>query len=94
MAKYAGITWRTKQSGNFSAEDTPMTKTGNSFLRYYLIEATSMAILHNPVYREYYEKKRAEVTTHQHTRAVALTSRKLIRLIYGLVSKDQLFVKS
>ncbi len=93
LAKYAGITWRTKQSGKFAADETPMTKTGNNYLRYYLLEATSMAILHNPEYRAYYLKKREEVTTHQHTRAVALTSRKLIRLIYGLVSKDQLFTK-
>lgn len=39
LAKYAGLTWRVKQSGSYSADDTRMTKTGNKYLRYYLIEA-------------------------------------------------------
>ena len=70
-----------------------MTKTGNSFLRYYIIEAAQMAIVYNPVYSEYYHKKYNEVKTHQHTRAIVLTARKLIRLIYGLMSKNQLYKK-
>ena len=93
LAKYAGLTWRRHQSADVEHEDTPMTKTGNSYLRYYLCEAASMAVLHNPVYKEYYQKKFAEVKTHQHTRAIALTARKLVRLIYGLLSKNQLYKK-
>ena len=91
LAKFAGLTWRRHQSSEIEYEDTPMTKTGNAYLRYYLIEAASMAILHNPVYKEYYQKKYNEVKTHQHTRALALTARKLVRLIYGLMSKNQLY---
>lgn len=91
LAKYAGLTWRRHQSGKDEYEDTPMTKTGNSYLRYYLVEAAGMAVLHNPVYKDYYQKKFAEVKTHQHTRALALTSRKLVRLIYGLLIKNQLY---
>ena len=91
LAKYAGLTWRRHQSGKDEYEDTPMTKTGNSYLRYYLVEASGMAVLHNPVYKDYYQKKFAEVKTHQHTRALALTSRKLVRLIYGLLIKNQLY---
>lgn len=91
LAKYAGLTWRRHQSGDDEYEDTPMTKTGNSYLRYYLVEAATMAILHNPIYNEYYQKKLTEVKTHQHTRAIALTARKLVRLIYGLLSKNQLY---
>lgn len=91
LAKFAGLTWRRHQSADNEFEDTPMTKTGNAYLRYYLIEAASMAILHNPVYKQYYQKKFTEVKTHQHTRALALTARKLVRLIYGLMSKNQLY---
>ena len=91
LAKFAGLTWRRNQSADNEFEDTPMTKTGNAYLRYYLIEAASMAILHNPVYKQYYQKKFTEVKTHQHTRALALTARKLVRLIYGLMSKNQLY---
>ena len=91
LAKYCGLTWKVRQSGEFESEDTPMTKCGDSYLRYYVCEAAGMAILHNPVYRDYYNKKYSEVKTHQHTRALALTSRKLVRLIYGLLSKNQLY---
>lgn len=91
LAKYAGLTWRRHQSGDDEYEDTPMTKTGNSYLRYYIVEAAAMAVLHNPVYTQYYQKKFTEVKTHQHTRAIALTARKLVRLIYGLLSKNQLY---
>ena len=91
LAKYAGLTWRRHQSGDDEYEDTPMTKTGNSYLRYYIVEAATMTVLHNPVYTQYYQKKFTEVKTHQHTRAIALTARKLVRLIYGLLSKNQLY---
>jgi transposase len=91
LAKYAGITWRKTQSGKFEAEDTQMTKTGNKYLRYFLIQAANMARLHIPEYRDYYQKKFDEVTTHQHKRALALTARKLIRLIYGLLSTNRLY---
>ena len=91
LAKYAGITWRKKQSGNYTADETYMTKTGNKYLRYFLIQAANMARIHIPEYRIFYQKKFNEVTTHQHKRALALTARKLIRLIYGLLSTNRLY---
>lgn len=91
IAKYAGIVWKENQSGGFKADKTPMSKAGNRFLRYYLIEAAGSVTRHIPEYQEFYQKKYAEVTTHQHKRALALTSRKLIRLIFGLLAKNQLY---
>lgn len=91
LAKYAGLTWRVNQSGNFKSEETRMTKTGNKYLRYYLIEAANSVKNHAPEYNEYYKKKFGEVTTHQHKRALALTSRKLVRLIFGLLTKNQIY---
>lgn len=91
LAKYAGITWRKNQSGKFTADDTYMTKTGNKYLRYFIIQAANMARIHMPEYRDFYHKKYEEVTTHQHKRALALTARKLIRLIHGLLSANRLY---
>lgn len=91
LAKYAGITWRKNQSGKYTADETYMTKTGNKYLRYFLIQAANMARIHIPEYRDFYHKKFNEVTTHQHKRALALTARKLIRLIYGLLSTNRLY---
>jgi hypothetical protein len=42
-------------------------------------------------YKDFYYKKFGEVKTHQHKRALALTSRKLIRLIFGLLANNQLY---
>lgn len=91
LAKYAGITWRETQSGSFSSDNTRMTKTGNKYLRYYLFEATNSVIRHIPEYKDFYQKKYDESTIHKHKRALALTTRKFIRLIFGLLSKNQLY---
>lgn len=91
LAKYAGLTWRVNQSGNYSSDNTRMTKTGNKYLRYYLIEAANSVKTRMPEYKEYYLKKYGEVTTHQHKRALALTSRKLVRLIFSLLTKNQIY---
>ena len=91
LAKYCGIVWRQNQSGTFEAENTPMNKAGNRYLRYYIIEATGSVINHCPEYKAFYDKKFAEVTTHQHKRALALTSRKFLRMLFGLLDKSQLY---
>jgi len=91
LAKYAGLTWRVNQSGNFTSDETNMTKTGNKYLRYYLIEAANSVKNNVHEFNEFYHKKFGEVTSHQHKRALALTSRKLVRLIFGLLTKNQIY---
>jgi len=91
LAKFSGLYWKKYQSGNFEAEETRMSKSGNEYLRYYLIEASNALRVHNAEYRAYYETKFKEVTKHQHKRALALTARKLVRLIYALLKKGQLY---
>ena len=91
LAKYCGIVWNDNDSGDFIAEDKHMSKAGNRYLRYYIIEATGSVIRHCPEYRAFYDKKYAETRTHQHKRALALTSRKFIRLLFGLLDKGQLY---
>ncbi|MCD7904236.1 MAG: IS110 family transposase [Clostridiales bacterium] len=91
LAKYCGIAWKRSRSSKFEAEDTPMSKAGNRYLRYYIMEATGSIIRHCPEYKAFYDKKFAEVTTHQHKRALALTSRKFLRMLFGLLDKSQLY---
>lgn len=91
LAKYAGLTWKKNDSGDFVSEDNNLTKAGNTYLRYYLGEAANSIRRFNPEYRDFYAKKYAEVTKHQHKRALALTSRKLVRLVFGLLVKNQLY---
>jgi transposase len=91
IAKYAGLYWKRKQSGNFESERTVMTKTGNHYLRYYLVEAAGSVMRNEPVYREYYLKKYHEVPKHQHKRALVLTARKLVRMVDVLLRNHQLY---
>jgi transposase len=94
LAKYAGLVWRENQSGKFRADDTSLSKAGNTYLRYYLIEAASHVKNHISEYSAFYRKKYDEVKTHQHKRALALTARKFIRLIFGLLANHQLYSSS
>lgn len=91
LAKYSGIIWRDNQSGEFDSDDTPMIKAGNRYLRYYLIQAAGSVAAYCPEYTACYNKKYAEVPKHQHKRALALTARKLIRLIFGLLDNNQFY---
>jgi transposase len=92
LAKYAGLTWRTKQSGNFRAEETFMTKTGNVYLRRGLMIAAQSMVNHNDEYADYYQRKFKEATRHAHKRALSLTARKLVRLIHAMLSTNQLYM--
>ncbi|MEC2346240.1 IS110 family transposase [Paenibacillus barengoltzii] len=66
VAKYAGLTWRRHQSGVFEAEDTARIKSGNRFLRYYLVEAANSVRMRDEEFGEYYRKKYHEVPKNQH----------------------------
>jgi transposase len=91
LAKYAGLTWSKHQSGKFQAEETNMIRSGNHYLRYYLVEAANSVQRHEPEFRAYYLKKYHEVPKHQHKRALVLTARKLVRLVDALLRNDQIY---
>jgi transposase len=91
IAKYAGLTWTKYQSGKFEAEETRMIRSCNHYLRYYLVEAANSVKKVEPEFRDYYQKKCREVSKHQHKRALVLTARKLVRLIYALLRNDQIY---
>jgi len=92
LAKFAGLTWRSHQSGDFTAEETPLTKMGNTYLRYYLVEGANSVRVHETEFRAYYQVKYNEATKHHHKRALALTARKLVRLVDALLRGAQLYV--
>ena len=92
LAKYAGLYWPKHQSGKFQKENTSMSKSGNRYLRYYLVQAANSVRRHIPEYKDYYDKKYNEVPKTQHKRALVLTARKLVRLVFALLSNRQLSV--
>ena len=91
LASYAGLTWTKHQSGSFTAEETSLTKKGNKYLRYYLVEAANSLRVHNEEYKSYYYKKYNEASKHKHKRALVLTARKFVRLVFALLSKGEIY---
>lgn len=91
VAKFAGLKWRKSGSADFQAEETPLTRTGNPFLRYYFCEAAFSVQSHDSEYHAYYQRKYDEATKHKHKRAIVLTARKLVRLVVRLLTTNQPF---
>jgi len=91
LAKYAGLAWKQTQSGNFRGTITPGVKTGNRYLHYYLVEAANQIVRYDPVFRSYYDKKMSEVQRSPKKRALVLTARKLIRVIFYLLTNHQIY---
>jgi transposase len=91
LAQFAGLTWTNYQSGDFQAEEHSLTKTGNRYLRYYLVEAANSLRVHDEQFKRFYQRKYQEVPKHQHKRALVLTARKLVRLVFSMLRKGQIY---
>ena len=92
LASYAGLTWSIHQSGNFIAQDTFLKKNGNKYLRTYLVLAANSLRIHNPIFKEYYRKKYKESYNHHHMRALILSARKLVNLVFYLLKNNVPYV--
>jgi transposase len=92
VAKFAGLVWTQHQSGDFEAESSHLIKSGNRFLRYYLLEAANSVSRCDSEFRRYYDLKFREVNKFQHKRALALTARKLVRLVFRLLNDNRLYI--
>jgi transposase len=91
LAKFAGLVWSQYQSGEFEAENTKLRKTGNAYLRHYLCQAANCMRIHNSDFAIFYSRKFKEVKSHQHKRAIVLTARKAVRVIFSLLQKNRLY---
>ena len=91
LAKYAGLSWTQHQSGDFEAEQTRLIRSGNRFLKYYLCEAAFSLVRCDKEYNRFYHLKYKEVNRCQHKRALALTARKFVRLVFTLLKDNRLY---
>jgi len=91
LARFAGLVWKRNQTGQTESEEKHLVKECDKYLRYYLVEAANSLRTHNEEYQTYYLKKYQEVNTHQNKRALVLTARKLVRLVFALLAKNQLY---
>ena len=92
LQAFAGCEPSTYQSGKYVATNTPMVKRGSKYLRRALYLATNAAYLHNPIFREYINKKRGE--GKHHYVAMSHGMKKMVRLIHAVLLKDTEYVPS
>ena len=92
LAKYAGLVWTQHQSSDFEAEDKRMIQGGNHHLKYYLCEAANALRRCDSEFKRFYALKYKEANKHNHKRALALTARKLVRLVYTLLKTNRLYI--
>ena len=92
LAKFAGLVWKQHQSGDFESQNTRLIRTGNRFLKYYLGEAAMSLVRCDTEYRRFYHLKYNEVNKYQHKRALALTARKFVRLVFRLLKDNRLYI--
>ena len=91
MVAFAGLEPSISESGTES-HTGKMVKHGSGHLRYYLMNVAEYVFLHEPIFTEYYYKKRNEGKCH---RVVCNhISKKLIRIIYKLETENIKFDSS
>lgn len=91
LASYCGLRWKRNDSGNKRSDHTRQPNTCNTYLRYYITEAAGSILRFNDEYSSYYHRKKSEVKVNSHKRALVLTSRKFVRLVYGMLREHKLF---
>lgn len=91
LGKYAGLAWKQHQSGDFESQNTRSIRSGNRYLKYYLCEAAMSLVRCDAEYSRFYHLKYNEVNKYQHKRALALTARKFVRLVFRLLKDNCLY---
>lgn len=91
LAKYAGFIWKKSQSGNSTQELTPISKTGNEFLNFYIKTASNQIRKYVPYFKHFYKTKYNQSVKHKHNRAINLTSRKLILRIHSMLKNGTFY---
>ncbi|WP_212963342.1 IS110 family transposase, partial [Cohnella xylanilytica] len=91
LAKYAGLAWTESQSGDFKGVESRLIKSGNRYLKYYFTEAAKSVQVHDTVFAQYFSLKAAEPAKYAEKRALALTARKLVRLVDYLLRTNRLY---
>ena len=86
---YAGLDSTIKQSGNFNAKTTRMSKRGSSLLRYALILAANNVRLNTKTFDEYYTKKCSQGKSHYNS--LGHCASKLVRILFKMLSDKKSF---
>ena len=89
IIKFAGVAPFEHQSSQYKAEHTSITKKGSKYLRKTLYQIILTVIKNNRVFKEYYCLKLSQGKSHRCAQGHCV--RKLLRIIYHLLTNNQQF---
>lgn len=89
LLAFAGLDPSVKQSGNFNATNTRISKRGSKHLRYAIHTAASIIIFNNDTFYKYYTSKRSKGKSYRN--AVGHVSNKLVRVIFKILTENTPF---
>ena len=89
LLAFAGLDPMIRQSGNFNASHTRMSKRGSRILRYALINAAYNLTRHNTTFKTYYTTKIAEGRNHYN--ALGHCAGKFVRILHKILSDNTAF---
>lgn len=89
LLAFAGLDPSVKQSGNFCANHTRMSKRGSRYLRYALTYTAHNVVKNNVTFKQLYDKKRANNLGHYG--ALGHCAGKLVRIIHKMLTDNVVF---
>ena len=89
IIKFAGVSPYKHKSSQYEAQHTAITKKGSRYLRKTLYQVILPVIKLNPVFHAYYRHKLSQGKGHRCAQGHCV--RKLLRIIYHLVTTNQQF---
>jgi len=89
LVVFVGLDSRVHQSGTSVHGKGYISKRGNKILRTRLYNAASVAVLHDNLFRDYFQKKRSEGKPYRV--ALVATMNKMTRLIHSVWTNNKPF---
>lgn len=89
VIKFSGVSPSKYKSSQYEAQHTAITKKGSRYLRKTLYQVILPVIRYNPVFNAFYRHKLSQGKGHRCAQGHCV--RKLLRIIYHLVTTDQSF---
>lgn len=91
LLAYAGLDPSVYQSGNYEGS-FKISKRGSSILRWALFQAAKVAVIHDPVFNAYYEKKKSE--GKHYLTIIGHVTKKLLRVIRSILKNNSVYTVS
>lgn len=90
LVAYAGLDVAVKQSGNFNATDTKISKRGSPYLRRAIWLAAGVAAFRAPALSVYYQNLRQRGKAHG--TAIGAVARKLTNIIFAVLRDNKAYI--